>query len=140
MTVSARNEWRNAWPIPFVGATCYAVASIYFYSMGMFLAPIETELGWSRAQISSAFVILSAVGIVANPLMGQVLDRYGSRRVALFGMSLHCASLSAMSVVESLWTWWLLWGLAIRSLTRNREMAVVLSAESSSAVNTTGAA
>lgn len=112
MTSDARTEWRNAWPIPFAGAICYAIASIYFYSMGMFIAPIEKELGWSRAQISSAFVILSAVGVFANPLMGRVLDRYGSRRVALFGMSVHCAAFSAMSLVESLWMWWFLWGLA----------------------------
>lgn len=112
MTSGARVEWLHGWPIPFIGAVCYAVASIYFYSMGTFIAPIEKELGWSRAQISSGFVILSAVGVFANPLMGRVLDRYGARRVALFGMSVHCAALSALSLVESLWMWWFLWGLA----------------------------
>ncbi len=63
---------------------CLTVGCV-FYSFGVFFSPLMQEFGWSRARISWGFSSVSLVGALYAPVVGRLVDRYGSRTVQLFG-------------------------------------------------------
>ncbi|MEO0997369.1 MAG: MFS transporter [Pseudomonadota bacterium] len=79
------NELSRHWRI--VVACCVGVGAgttgIPFYTMGLFVGPLETEFGWSRAAIQLWLTILLLGAIVFVPASGWLADRYGVRRVAI---------------------------------------------------------
>ena len=103
-------EWRSNWPLPFVSALGYAVGTSYIYSLGLFIAPLEKEFGWSRMAITSGLSVVSVLFFFLAPFTGSLVDRWGARRVAIPGTVFFCAALSALSFASpSIWSWWALW-------------------------------
>jgi MFS family permease len=103
-------EWKKGWGVVLAGALAMGAASTSVYSVGVFMAPLENEFGWSRAQISSGLTISSLVSVFSAPVMGLVIDRVGARRIGLLGIALFCATFAAFSLAtSSLWVWWALW-------------------------------
>ena len=56
-----------------------------FYSFSIFIKPLEAEFGWSRAEISLTMSIYFLGSGFAAPLIGQLCQRYGPRRVMMAG-------------------------------------------------------
>jgi MFS family permease len=103
-----RRNWRVLPPC-LAGVTLCAV---HGYSMGVMIPPLEQEFGWRRAEISGGLFIISMIALFAAPLAGVAIDRFGARRIGLFGIGFFCASLAALSLTGSnVLTWWALWGL-----------------------------
>ena len=68
-----------------------------------FLAPMGQELGWTRSEMSFAITFrLVAAGITA-PLLGQLIDRAGSRWMGVVAGCIAGASLVAISATDRLW-------------------------------------
>lgn len=108
----ALSEWKAAWPLPLIAALGVAVASAPAYAIGTFFVPLEQEFGWSRAQTASGLFAVSAVAIVAIPLMGRLIDLRGARRIALPGMALFAAAFAALGLTQpQIGSWWGLWML-----------------------------
>lgn len=63
-----------------VGAT-----TVINNTFSSFLIPVSTSLHLQRSQFSFVLTILSLVGVVAYPLSGRLIDRFGARPVALAG-------------------------------------------------------
>lgn len=85
MMVGNGGEMRRNWPIvlgAFIGISG-GFASLYFYTAGLFIKPMQVEFGWSRGQASLG-AIATVVGVVAFPLAGRLVDRFGETRVALY--------------------------------------------------------
>ncbi|MEM9531024.1 MAG: MFS transporter [Pseudomonadota bacterium] len=83
------SELRRNWTIVLVcgigiGA---GVTGIPFYTLGLFVQPLESEFAWSRAQVQGMFTVFSVVGLAAVPLVSWATDRYGVRRVVLLSLS-----------------------------------------------------
>ncbi|QIG80982.1 MFS transporter [Stakelama tenebrarum] len=105
-------EWRVGWPLVLSAFAGSFLASIYAYSVGVLIAPLEAEFGWSRAQITSGFLVVSCFSVVLSIFMGMVIDRFGPRRLALIGVLVYSAALALLSqATGSLWLWWALWAL-----------------------------
>ncbi|RYD97958.1 MAG: MFS transporter, partial [Sphingomonadales bacterium] len=117
----ARGDIRRDWPFLLAAALGFSVASIHFYSFGLFMEPLEAEFGWSRSQISGALMIISTIGVLGAPLVGLMIDRWGSRRVGMPGVVVYsCAFASLAMVGPSIWSFWaifLLLALAISTIT-----------------------
>ena len=47
----------------------------------VFVVPMSEQFGWTRAQVAGAVSLGGALALVASPLVGPVLDRYGSAMV-----------------------------------------------------------
>jgi MFS family permease len=111
---SAAGEWARNWPVVLAAAAGVALSTVHIYSLGIFIAPLEGEFGWSRAQISSGLLINSVVTVVCSPFMGLLIDRIGPRRVALCAAPAFCVLVACLSLAgPSIWSWWLVWaGLA----------------------------
>ena len=107
---TARQEWRSNWRVVMAGSLGFALSTVTVYSLGPFIAPLEAEFGWSRAQITSGMTIYSIVGILLAPLVGIAIDRFGPRRIAIIAILLYWVSFSALSLaIASIWFWLVLW-------------------------------
>lgn len=53
------------------------------FVFGLFIKPLAADYGWSRAQISLGVTICNYTCLLASPLLGQLIDRVGARRVVL---------------------------------------------------------
>jgi MFS family permease len=57
-------------------------ASLYFYTAGLFIKPLAAEFGWTRGEASLGS-LATAIGVVAFPLAGRLIDKFGEIPVAL---------------------------------------------------------
>ncbi len=102
---------------------------IGFWGIGVFVIPMEDELGWSRTTIFAALSIRALVGGVAAPFVGPLMDSTrGPRWLALSGALLLGLSLIGLKYIDSVWQFYLLYGLlgALAMLTSGQNMAQVL--------------
>ncbi len=107
---SAAQEWRKNWTVVLAAGLGFALASVTVYSLGPFIAPLEQEFGWTRAQITSGMTLYSTLGILLSPLVGVAIDKIGPRRIAIGGILAYWAAFSALSLAtSSLWLWLGLW-------------------------------
>lgn len=107
---SVREEWRKYGYLPIVAALANIATVIHIYTLGPFMAPLQEEFGWSRAQISSAITVSNGVNAGLGVLIGFLIDKYGPRRIGLIGicvMSLAFASVG--SATGSYANWLFLW-------------------------------
>jgi MFS family permease len=89
-----------------VGSTAFVVLLIgatFFYGFGTIFNEVIAEFGWSVGVTSLAFSLRSEVGGVAAPFIGMFIDRAGPRRVLVVGIIIAAAGVLAMSVMQSLW-------------------------------------
>lgn len=93
----------------------FAVVMTHSYSLGVMIAPLEAEFGWSRAEVTSGMMVYSLLSLCLTPFAGMLVDRWGPRRIGLFGIIAYLGGLSLFSLAgPTLWSWlavWLLLGL-----------------------------
>ncbi len=103
-------EWRRSWVVPLTAALGYSAASLQSYGFGPFVAPIEAEFGWSRAQVMSGLTVTGIAGLLFSFFVGMAIDRFGPRRVGLLGVTLKCGAFALLATATgSLLNWSLLW-------------------------------
>ena len=99
------------WVVVAVTAVTLFVSAGLRSAPGVFILPLEQDMGWSRSAISFAVSIgLITLGI-AGPLSGWLMDRFGPKRVALVGLALVVAAMVASYGITELWQLNLLWGM-----------------------------
>ncbi|MFN8540486.1 MAG: MFS transporter [Thermomicrobiales bacterium] len=72
--------------------------------------PLETELGWSRDGISFFISIGLLLFGASAPVGGWLINRFGPRKLLLFGLAVGGASAIASAKMTALWQFGLLWG------------------------------
>ena len=66
-----------------------------------FLVPVSTSLGWPRSRFSFVLTLISLVGVVAYPVAGRLIDRFGARPVALVGNLLFGLAVASLALMPS---------------------------------------
>lgn len=74
------------------------LSPIPFYTIGMFAPELSREFGWSFASMMGSIAVQSAVVMVASPLAGFAVDRYGARPVALVSLFLFGLCFMSLSL------------------------------------------
>ena len=99
--------YRGWWVIsaPFLAAALGTGAGQYGF--GIFIEPLEETFGWNRSQISAS-LSFTAVGSLLAPLMGQTIDRYGTRPVMAISLALVAVSFLIRPMMTELWHWYAL--------------------------------
>jgi predicted MFS family arabinose efflux permease len=93
-----------------LGITELTSWGILYYAISVFFAPMERELGWTRAESSGAFSFgLLLSGVVAVPI-GRWLDRHGARLVMTLGSVAGVLLLLLWSRVDDLTSFYIIWG------------------------------
>jgi sugar phosphate permease len=83
------------------------------YGISALFKPISTELGFKRATTSVASSIGRFEGGFEAPLTGWITDRYGPRWIVFLGISLVSIGLVLMSYINSLWSFYVAWGVLV---------------------------
>lgn len=108
--LNAREEWRQYWPLVLASAAGFSLHTVSSYVIGLVMEPLEAEFGWSRAQISVVSVIPSILMVLFSPSIGGLIDRWGSRRMAIPSLVLTGISLALVSLANgSIAQWYLIW-------------------------------
>lgn len=104
---SSKDEWRAGWGVVLAATVGVAIASGHYHLFGVLLKPIENAYGWSRGQVSLGLTLITGIHIFANLVMGQLVDRFGPRMVALWGTLLFAIGMSLLGLAgPALWTWY----------------------------------
>jgi MFS family permease len=93
---------------------------ISVYSFSVFLKPLMHEFRAGRAAVSLAFTLHLIAGAISAPLVGWLIDRYGSRRVILVGTFLFGSILLSNKVfsasIRQLYIYYALLGVALHGV------------------------
>lgn len=106
----AREEWRKHWPLVLAASIAFSFTSVMTASMGLFIEPWTGEFGWSRTLLSSGMSITAVTTFLFSPLFGVLIDRIGTRRMALPGLVLLALTIASLSLLNgSVWMWFVIW-------------------------------
>lgn len=109
-TRTARDEWRRGWKLVLASTAGSSLAPVMYYTVGLFVEPLESEFGWSRTLITSGLTVFAVISVILAGPAGALIDRFGPRRIALPGTIIYCAALAGLSTVgRSEFHWWALW-------------------------------
>lgn len=101
------------WRVTGAVMACLAVgpSALLVACFGVIAGPLGREFGWARDQIGFA-VSLMAVGImIAAPLQGLLIDRFGVRRVVLISIPLFAVGLASLRFIPpDLTVFYVVWG------------------------------
>jgi len=107
---SSRAEWAQGWRAVAAGSLGFGAACVHKDVLSVVMKPLQGEFGWSRTEISMAILILVVCQLMFSPFIGQILARFGLRKVALFGVTWYGVGLAAIGLAgPSIWSWYLGW-------------------------------
>jgi len=103
---TAKPQWGLVWWLSLGQLTTWG--SLY-YSFSLFVAPMEAELGWSKAELNGALSLgLLVSGFAAVPLGGW-MDRHGGRLSMTLGTILGGIVLALWARVDNILVFYALW-------------------------------
>lgn len=92
-------EFRRGWHV-LLACFCGVaggIASISFYTSGVFIVPLEQEFGWSRTTISAQGLFGVLILVFGSPFLGRLIDKIGVRGVAVVSLTAYAMSIFAAS-------------------------------------------
>ena len=78
------------------------VSAVTFFGFTAFIEPIQHEFGWSYTQISFAMSLRGLEMGIFAPIVGFLVDRFGSRKLLLSGAIIVSIGLIFLSFTQSL--------------------------------------
>ncbi len=112
MKDSAADEFRKHWPLILAAATGFGFSAMVSVTTGLFMEPLGQEFGWGRAMQSSGASITALLTFLMSPIFGILIDRWGTRGMALVGIVFAGLVISSFSMANgSPVQWMMLWGL-----------------------------
>ena len=112
-----RPERRRYWVL--FGCLVCQIGLGFSYVFSIFLKPIVEDFGWSRTAFAAVGGPLLLAMAFASPLVGNLTDRFGPRRVLTFSTLLLGGVLALFGAMQNLWHFYgtsLLLGVALTGL------------------------
>ena len=105
-----RRNYFYGWNIAVTLAITETISwGVLYYAFSVFIKPMETELGWSRAQLTGGFSLaLLVAGAMAYPV-GSWIDRHGPRLLMTAGSVGASVLVALWSQVDNLVAFYLIW-------------------------------
>ena len=96
--LSDRLPFYYGWIVVFAaGTTVFARMAPSVFVLGIFLSPMADEFGWSRTLIAGAVSVGAVASMFLSPVMGWVVDRYGSRMILTVSMLVLGAAVTSLA-------------------------------------------
>lgn len=109
----AAAEWRRHWPLALAALVGYSTIGLQSYGISPFVPSLEKEFGWTRSDVMIGVSVSNFAGIFLNIIIGLIVDRFGSRRVALTGLVVMTASFALLSTATGTTANWTLHWLLV---------------------------
>lgn len=103
--VSISRWWR------LFGAVLMTLALGTLYAWSVFVAPLEHEFGWKRAQTSSVFTLATVMFAASLLLAGSLQDRFGPFWISVTGSILIALSFFLFSYTSNLYFLYFFYGI-----------------------------
>ena len=98
----------QGWLVALILFFCFTITvGILQYSFGVFVTPLENEFGWSRTEINGSVALFAVSGITA-PIVGPLLDKYGSKPIMIISILLIAFSFLLRPLMTELWQYYAL--------------------------------
>ncbi|MEO0574793.1 MAG: MFS transporter [Pseudomonadota bacterium] len=96
------SEFKFGWPVVVASAVGIGLgmSPLPFYTIGVFAQSLAAEFGWGIGNIMSSLAVFTAGGVLSSPIVGQLTDRYGPRRVVLISIILFSLSFMSFSLMN----------------------------------------
>ena len=111
-TLTARTgEFKNGWPAVIACLIGHAIGlhTLPPFTIGLFIAPLQQDLGWSRTSISLGITIITIGTALSAPLVGVIVERVGERILIATGMLALAAGYCALSLMDgSILQYWII--------------------------------
>lgn len=105
---------RYAWAIVFAAFLCFGIVyGTVTYSFTIFVNPLSKAFGVSPTQIVLGFTLLNVGTGVLGMAAGRVMARFPIRNVMVGGLILLSAGFFALSMVHSIWQFYLAYALIV---------------------------
>lgn len=105
--LSGRRRVYYGWWLLAASVGAMALGSgVSFWAFGFYVAPLEREFGWTRAEVSLGFSAALLVSGMSGPLVGRFIDTRGPRSAILVGAVLTALSYLLLATTNSLWQWY----------------------------------
>jgi len=101
------------WIVLVTNIICMNGFGTWLYAFPSFFGPMTAEFGWTRAQTSGAASFRSVEGGIAGPIVGWLVDKFGSKNVILGSAVISGLGFILMSRVNSLIGFYLTYGLVV---------------------------
>jgi MFS family permease len=85
----------------------FLLAALLNQSLGLYIAVLSDEMGWSKTTLSGAAALQSAEAAVIGPILGWLMDRFGPQSMIRWGIVLFSAGLFLLGQVESVQTFYI---------------------------------
>ncbi|HZU05051.1 MAG TPA: MFS transporter [Chloroflexota bacterium] len=122
-----RGRLHYAWVVVAVTFLAIFVSSGVRSSFGVYVKPLEEEFGWDRAAVSGVAALSLLLYGVAQPLVGSLVDRFGSRAILTGSLVLLGVGALGSALIHELWQLYLTYGLFV-SLASGGPSTVTVSA------------
>jgi len=73
------------WIVVAAFACLFIFSGLGYYTFGLFVTPIQSDLGWDRADIMAAFTVFFLVQGLASPLIGWAINIFEPRKMIAAG-------------------------------------------------------
>jgi MFS family permease len=107
--VSARRVYYGWVLVLTLGITETISWGVLYYAFTVYLAPMQSELGWSRGDMTGAFSVASLLSGFAAIPVGRWLDRHGPRLLMTLGSLAATLLVVAWARVTTLTELYLIW-------------------------------
>ncbi len=97
-----------------VVAACFVVIALVspiISSFSVFYVAVLNDFKWSRGSTAIALSLHLVIGGLASPFAGNLIDKYGPRRVMPFGAVLTAGALMWLSQSTALWHFYVAFGV-----------------------------
>ncbi len=113
-TVTGYTEFARGWPIILASSLGIGLglSPVPFYTIGMFAPELAREFGWGFGDIMVGIMVMTFMALVASPIIGNLADRFGVRKVALTSVVLFALAFASFALNNgSLMQFYFSWGL-----------------------------
>jgi sugar phosphate permease len=80
----------------------FLLAALVLQSFGLYIATLSDEMGWSKTSLSAAAALQSVEAAIIGPVLGWVVDRFGSPVMIRMGVVIMGIGLASMSQIDTL--------------------------------------
>ncbi len=101
------NIFYGWWIVAAGGVVQLYTSAVFWRGFAVFFGPIVETFGWSRGATAAAVSLQRVEGGMISPFVGTLIDRYGPRKVMAFGVTATGSGFIMMSLVQSLWQFYL---------------------------------
>lgn len=110
--LTASQEWRRYWPLVAAAAIGFSFHSLLSVFAGLYMGPMSEELGWSLTQLTAGMSVSAIISMIVSPFFGVLIDRWGTRRLAIPGLVLKALVVAAFGLMSSsLLHWVAMWAV-----------------------------